>query len=224
MDRSLTRKGILFVLVGPTGSGKTTICSRLLREFGADLHYSVSVTSREPRPQEVQGQSYHFISRAEFEARRERGEFFESEEIHGNLYGTLKANLINGIEAGKDILFQIDVKGACNFKEAFPENTVTVFIMPPSFQALKDRLFARGTVDQEEVQRRFLTTQAEYTALLGLVGKPGPIDYLVVNHELDQAYEQIRSVVVAERTRFHRVDSASVERVCELKALECEVT
>lgn len=223
MDRGLLRKGILFVLIGPTGSGKTTICSQLINEFPADLHYSVSVTSRGPRPQEVPGKSYHFISRKEFEERRERGEFFEWEEIHGNLYGTLKANLIAGIDAGKDLLFQIDVKGAVSFKQAFPENTVAIFIVPPSFQALKERLFNRGTVDPQEVRRRFSTTRDEYKALLGLAGKPGPIDYLIVNHELDQAYDQIRGIVVAERSRFHRVDPASVERMCELEVLEKEM-
>jgi guanylate kinase len=223
MNPGLTRKGILFVLIGPTGSGKTTLCDRLLAEFPSDLHYSVSVTSRPPRPQEVPGQSYHFISRAQFEERRALGEFFEWEEIHGNLYGTLRANLIDGIEAGKDLLFQIDVKGAINFKQAFPHNTVTVFIIPPSFSELKERLFGRGTVDPVEVQRRFETTRNEYTALLGLAEKAGPIDYLIVNHELDQAYGQIRSVVMAERSRFHRIDGASVERMCELQALEREI-
>ncbi len=223
MDRGLLRKGILFVLIGPTGSGKTTICARLTAEFSADLHYSVSVTSRAPRPQEVPGKSYHFMSRKEFEERRERGEFFEWEEIHGNLYGTLKANLITGIDAGKDLLFQIDVKGAVSFKHAFPDNTVAIFIVPPSFQALKERLFNRGTVDPQEVRRRFSTTRDEYTALLGLAGKPGPVDYLIVNHELDQAYEQIRAVVIAERSRFHRIDAGSVERMCELEVLDREV-
>jgi guanylate kinase len=223
MERRLLRKGILFVLIGPTGSGKTTICSRLIAEFPTDLHYSVSVTSREPRPQEVPGESYHFMSRKEFEERRERGEFFEWEEIHGNLYGTLKANLVAGIDAGKDLLFQIDVKGAVSFKQAFPDNTVTIFIVPPSFLALKERLFNRGTVDPHEVRRRFTTTRDEYAALLGLTGKLGPIDYLIVNHELDQAYDQIRGVVLAERCRFHRIDAASVERICELETLDKEM-
>jgi guanylate kinase len=223
MDPGLLRKGILFVLIGPTGSGKTTLCSRLLSEFPSDLQYSVSVTSRSPRPQEVPGESYHFMSRQEFEERRQRGEFFEWEEIHGNLYGTLKSNLINGIDAGKDLLFQIDVKGALNFKQAFPDNTVTIFIIPPSFRALKERLLGRGTVDPVEVSRRFITTRDEYAALLELTGKSGPIDYLIVNHELDQAYSQIRSVVTAERARFHRIDAASVKRFCELEVLEQEV-
>jgi guanylate kinase len=163
------------------------------------------------------------MSRQEFEERRQRGEFFEWEEIHGNLYGTLKSNLINGIDAGKDLLFQIDVKGALNFKQAFPDNTVTIFIIPPSFRALKERLLGRGTVDPVEVSRRFITTRDEYAALLELTGKSGPIDYLIVNHELDQAYSQIRSVVTAERARFHRIDAASVKRFCELEVLEQEV-
>jgi guanylate kinase len=96
MERALIRKGILFIIVGPAGSGKSTVCERLVREFSETLTYSTSATTRPPRPNEKDGRSYHFMSREEFEARRENGDFFEWEENHGNLYGTLRENLIRG--------------------------------------------------------------------------------------------------------------------------------
>jgi len=218
MGRQLSRQGILFILVGPTGSGKSTFCERLIVDFPEELSYSTSVTTRPARPNEVPGKSYHFISRDEFVARREKGEFFEWEENHGNLYGTLLSNLENGITQGKDLLFQIDIRGSLNFKRHFPENTVTVFIVPPSFDDLRKRLQGRGTVDQGELQRRFSTARSEYEALLSLHGSPGGgIDYMIVNRELDLTYEEVRAIVVAERARYSRLDKDSVRQFCEVK-------
>jgi len=217
-NRKLVRKGILFILMGPTGSGKSTFCDRLVSEFPGALQYSVSATSRPPRATEASGSSYHFMSREEFILRRERGEFFEWEEIHGNLYGTLHDNLIKGIESGKDLVFQIDIRGALNFKRQFPDNAVTVFIVPPSFEELKERLEGRGTVDPQEQKRRFETARSEYQSLLRLHGDRSTIDYLVVNRDLDSTYDQVRSIVMAERARYLRIDKESVEQFCEVGA------
>ena len=216
VSRKLVRKGILFVLIGPTGSGKSTFCDRLVKDLPDALMYSTSATSRPPRANEVDGKSYYFMTREDFLARRERGEFFEWEETHGNLYGTLQSSLIEGIESGKDLLFQIDIRGALNFKRQFPENAVTIFIVPPSFEELQSRLRGRGTVDIAELQRRFSTAQIEYQALMRLHGDIGKIDYLVVNQELDTTYDQIRSIVIAERARYHRMDKESVNQFCEV--------
>jgi guanylate kinase len=158
------------------------------------------------------------MSREEFVARREKGEFFEWEETHGNLYGTLQASIVNGISSGKDLLFQIDVRGALNFKRQFAENTVTVFIVPPSFAALQSRLRGRGTVDNEELQRRFATARSEYDTLLRLHGDKSAIDYLVVNNHLDATYDEVRAIVLAERAKYNRMDKASVEQFCEVHA------
>jgi guanylate kinase len=157
------------------------------------------------------------MTREEFIARREQGEFFEWEETHGNLYGTLNASLLHGIESGKDLLFQIDIRGALNFKRQFPENAVTIFTVPPSFAELKQRLAIRGTVESVELQRRFSTAQEEYKMLLQLHRDMGKIDYLVVNRDLDSTYDQVRAIVVAERARYHRMDKDSVEQFCEVK-------
>jgi guanylate kinase len=214
MQPKLVRKGILFVLIGPTGSGKSTFCSRLLADFSDSLRYSVSATSRPMRSGEIQGKSYHFFPRDEFNRKIEGGDFFEWEENHGNLYGTLRSTLIDGINSGRDLLFQIDIRGALKFKRAFPDNTVTVFIIPPSFEALQSRLSSRGTVDPVEVARRFDTARSEYSALVDLYGQSGQIDYLIVNQELDTAYQEIKSVVVSERARYHRMDLPSVKDFC----------
>jgi guanylate kinase len=215
-ERRLVRKGILFIIIGPAGSGKSTVCDRLVTEFPDSLQYSTSATSREPRPGEVPGKSYHFMTREEFFAKRERGEFFEWEETHGNLYGTLKENLIRGIDTGKDLLFQIDIRGALNFKRQFPENAVTVFMLPPSFADMNIRLKSRGTTDPSELMRRFATARSEYQALLDVHGVPGAIDYIVVNGDLDSTYSHVRAVVMAERLRYLRVEKDSVKQFCEV--------
>lgn len=216
MSRQLTRKGILFVLIGPAGSGKSTLCEGLVAEFPQVLRYSISATTRPPRANEMQGKSYHFMSREDFIARRARGDFFEWEETHGNLYGTLQSSLLEGISSGKDLLFQIDIRGALNFKKQFPENAVTIFLLPPSFDALKDRLKGRGSSTQDELERRFLTARQEYDSLLKLHGEVKGIDYVVVNNKRDVTYDQVRSIVLAERSRYHRIDKESVQQFCEV--------
>lgn len=216
MNGKLKRKGILFVVIGPSGSGKSTLCSRLVREFPNDLHYSISVTSRPPREGEVDGRSYHFVSREEFIARRDRGEFFEWEETHGNLYGTLRASLENGINSGHDLLFQIDIRGAMTMKRNFPDNTVALFVIPPSFQALRERLVTRGSVDSQELERRFKTAQQEYETLQGLHADKSAIDYLVLNHNLEDAYTEVRAIVMAERSRYGRMEKGSVAEFCQV--------
>ena len=217
MKRELVRKGILFVLIGPSGSGKSTLCARLVEEFGKDLHYSISVTSRTPRGGEVDGKSYHFVSREDFIARRERGEFFEWEETHGNLYGTLRASLENGINSGHDLLFQIDIRGALTMKKSFPDNTVSVFIMPPSFEVLKERILSRGSVDAAELERRFATARQEYETLQSLHAEKDKVDYLLLNHTLEETYTRLRGIVHAERSRYLRMDKGSVAQFCKVE-------
>jgi guanylate kinase len=186
-----------------------------VKEFD-DLHYSISVTSRPPRNGEVQGKSYHFVSREEFIARRERGEFFEWEETHGNLYGTLRATLQNGIDGGHDLLFQIDIRGALTMKSNFPDNTVSVFIIPPSFEALRERLVARGPVDPPELERRFATARQEYEALLSLRAQHDKVDYLLLNRDIEETYAQMKGIVLAERSRYLRMDGDSVAKFCKV--------
>jgi guanylate kinase len=115
-----------------------------------------------------------------------------------------------------DLVFQIDIRGALKFKRQFPENTVTLFIVPPSFDALRARLHKRGTSDTDELKRRFDTARQEYDQLMRLHAEPDKVDYLVVNRDLDATYDQVRSIVVAERARYHRMDINSVKQFCEV--------
>lgn len=215
-QETIRRAGILFILMGPTGSGKTTLCDKLVSEFSANLQYSVSATSRMPRPGEVQGKSYHFLKQDDFITKREAGEFFEWEETHGNLYGTLNSSLVSGINAGMDLLFQVDIRGALKFKRQFPNNTVTVFLVPPKFEVMKQRLASRGTTDSQELAKRFTTAKSEYESLLDSHGSPDTIDYLVVNSEIEATYDRVRAIVMAERARYQRMEKVSIEQFCEV--------
>jgi len=214
MTHSLERQGILFLLIGPAGSGKSTVCDRLIQDFGSSVRYAVSVTTRAPRPGEVEGKSYYFVTRERFQELIDADQLFEWEEIHGNLYGRLRSSLINGIDDGHDLLLQIDIRGAMTFKNNFPRHTVTVFILPPSFAVLKERLLGRGAVGSEELTRRIATARLEYDLFLQSYESKSLIDYVVVNRDIETTYDEIRSVVVAERMRYHRLDRESVQRFC----------
>lgn len=210
----MRRQGILFILVGPAGSGKSTLCQRLLAEFHHRLQYAVSATTRSPRPGEVNGQSYNFMSREEFCRLRDAGEFFEWEENHGQFYGTLKSTLLDGINNGKDLLYQIDIRGALNFKRAFPLYSVLTFILPPSIEELRARLEGRGNSDPADLARRLQTARVEYQGLLKARTEQLSIDYVVVNNNIDIAYDEVRSILVSEGSRFGRIETASLEDLC----------
>ena len=216
MPHSLERQGILFLLIGPAGSGKSTLCDRLTREFGESVRYTVSVTTRQPRPGEVEGKSYYFVTRDRFQELIDGDQLFEWEEIHGNLYGRLRSSLVEGIEDGHDLLLQIDIRGAGTFKRHFPGHAVSIFILPPSFEILKQRLVGRGPVDSEELARRFHTARLEYEMLLQSNETSSLIDYVVVNKDIEDAYAQIRAVLVAERLRYQRLDMESVRQFCDM--------
>ncbi len=147
------------IVSGPAGSGKTTLCDRMLAEEPA-LQRVVTSTTRKPREGEVDQTDYHFFDRATFEAKIEAGEFYEYAHVHSNLYGTLKSEVQGKLAAGVDLLLNIDVQGAASFRETSKNDpllqgrVVTVFIMPPSFEELEQRLRGRGTDDEEEIKRR----------------------------------------------------------------------
>ena len=211
------RQGILFSVVGPAAGGKTTLCRRLLDHFGSTLNYSVSVTSRPKRPGEIEGKSYHFVSRAEFERHIKQGDLFEWEEVHGNLYGTLRNVLMDAVSTGQDLLLAIEVRGALAVKQKLPQNAVNIFVVPPSYAELKARLLGRGAIAEEDFKRRIQTARQEYQTLLEQMAGPNGFDYFVLNDDLERAVELLKAIVTAERARLSRLSAADVKSICQVE-------
>ena len=184
------------ILSAPSGGGKTTIARALLR-LRSDVGYSISCTTRPPRPTEATGADYHFLTRDEFLRRRVAGDFAESAEVHGNLYGTLRSEVARILEAGKHVVMDIDVQGARQIRQAFPD-AVTVFVLPPSGDVLLDRLRRRKTESPEQLVARLHSALQELRAVR-------EYEYVVVNDELDLAVQRVGSIVDAEVVRRERV-------------------
>ena len=184
--------GMMLVISAPSGTGKSTLIRRLTAEFSA-FAFSVSCTTRAPRPGEVDGREYHFLTREEFEARRGKGFFAEWAEVHGNLYGTPRQTTADLLSAGRDVIFDIDVQGARQLKASMGQGCY-VFIFPPSRETLERRLTGRGTDSAEVVARRLAAAQGE-------VGDSHWFDHWIVNDDLQQAYDRLRAVYLAEKTR-----------------------
>jgi guanylate kinase len=189
------------ILSSPSGGGKTTIAQKLL-ESRRDVGYSVSCTTRPPREGEVDGRDYHFLSAKEFKRGQEAGEFAESAEVHGHLYGTLRAEVERVLSAGKHVIMDIDVQGSSQFAAVFPDS-VLIFILPPSADALIARLEGRGTEEVKSLIRRFRSAIDELKAI-------DLYHYVVVNDEVDSAVAEISSIIDAEglkRTRDGALDA-----------------
>lgn len=184
------------ILSAPSGGGKTTIARELLAARD-DLGYSVSCTTRAPRAGEIDGRDYFFLSRAEFARRRERGEFAESAEVHGNLYGTLKSEVQRVLDANKHVIMDIDVQGALQFLRVFPQS-VTIFVLPPSGDVLLDRLRHRQTESKDQLAKRLLSALQELQAVEWY-------EYVVVNDELAKAVHRVSAIVDAEVVSRERV-------------------
>lgn len=188
--------GILFIVCGPSGVGKTTL-SRHLREARPDVGLSVSYTTRSVRGKEVDGESYHFVDVAEFEAMRDRGEFAEWAGVHGNYYGTSVKIVEDALTCGRDLLFDIDYQGARQLRERFPRHAVTTLVVPPSMQVLRERLTGRGTESAEELATRIEAARHE-------LEQWETFDFLVENADLDDARRRLVSIYDA---------SASMRRI-----------
>jgi guanylate kinase len=194
------------ILSSPSGGGKTTIAHKLL-VVRRDVGYSVSCTTRPPREGEVHGRDYHFLSPSDFKRGQKAGKFAESAEVHGHLYGTLRAEVERVLSSGKHVIMDIDVQGARQFAAAFPES-VLIFILPPSAKALIDRLEARGTEDPKSLIRRFRSAIDELKAI-------DLYQYVVVNDEVDSAVAAISNIIEAEGLKRSR-DGALDTRITDL--------
>jgi len=196
-------KGSLFIVSAPSGAGKTTLIKRLIEETGG-LALAVSHTTRKPRPGEVEGRDYHFVGRAEFMGMRDRGEFVEWAEVHGNFYGTSRGMLQSIMSTGADVLHDIDVQGARQIRESGMP-AVFIFILPPSLRVLEERLRGRES-DSEEIVRRRLANAADEVKGYFIY------DYVILNDTLEQALKDLSAIVTTRRLRTETVDNAWVSR------------
>lgn len=194
------RKGILVVVSGPSGSGKTTLCRRLADE--GEAGYSVSCTTRPARPGEVNGKDYHFLSREEFLSKRNAGEFLESAEVHGNLYGTLKSEVTGRLSEGEDVVMDLDVQGAIQVRnctnEVIRRSAVDLFVMPASEEELLARLSGRGTDSEEVIALRMKNALEEMRHWPDYT-------YRLLSSTREEDYSQFKSLIVAERMRVNRL-------------------
>jgi guanylate kinase len=189
-------EGMFIAVTGPSGSGKTSVCKALLEMF-PQLRFSVSLTTRAPRPTEADGKDYHFISEAEFRDRIRRGDLVEWAENYGQLYGTSRENMEAALRGGHDLLLDVDTRGARALKKTWPGG-IFVFVIPPSIEVLEKRLRGRGSETAETIRQRFDNALAEIREIVWY-------DYVVMNDELDAAIDCLRAIYVAEKCRRERM-------------------
>jgi guanylate kinase len=193
---SIGRRGLLLVISSPSGAGKTTLSRRLL-ERDPHITMSVSVTTRPPRPGEVDGRDYFFISKERFEAMRDAGELLESAEVFGNCYGTPRAPVEHSLAKGRDVLFDIDWQGTQQLAQAMQDDLVRIFILPPSVEALRDRLISRAQDPMVVVAKRMAEASRE-------ISHWAEYDYVIVNDDLETADREIAAILAAERLKRKR--------------------
>ena len=199
------------ILSAPSGGGKSRIAERLLATR-ADVGYSVSCTTRAPREGELDGRDYHFLSPEEFAARRERGEFAEWANVHGRLYGTLRSEVQHVLDSQRGVIMAIDVQGARQFQQAFPQS-VLIFVLPPSADVLLSRLAARETEEPAALALRLRNAREELRAV-------DVYDYVVVNDDLDKAVARVSAIIDAESTRKARIRALDVQVAQLIEQLE----
>lgn len=195
-----SRRGILFVVSAPSGAGKSTLLNALRPT--ADFLYSVSCTTRAPRPGEVDGEDYHFIARAEFEQRIAAGEFIEHAEVHGNFYGTPRTSVLRNLDAGTDVLLDIDIQGAASIRRnggpGIIESLADVFIMPPSMDELRRRLLKRGTETEEQMALRLARAAVEMEAWRDY-------RYTIITGSVEDDVRNFTAIMRAERSLSRRM-------------------
>ena len=202
---STPARGDLVIVSSPSGGGKTTLIRRLLQSPpGAKLHFSVSHTTRPMRQGEQDGREYHFVPVAEFQRMVQGDEFLEHNEVHDNIYGTSKAEVLPRLSAGEDVILDIDVKGARDIRAAYPD-AVTVFIVPASVQELEKRLRARGLDSEESIRKRLINAARE-------IEEAPSFQYVIVNDDLERATLELESIVRARRLTAAR-QAGRLERV-----------
>jgi guanylate kinase len=195
-ETAVARRGLMLVLSSPSGAGKTTLSRRLL-EYDPNVELSTSVTTRKKRPSEMEGRDYRFITRREFDDLVEKGELLEWAEVFDNYYGTPKKPVLGALAAGRDVLFDIDWQGTKQLKQVARDDIASVFVLPPSVLELERRLRTRAQDDYETIHRRMARAANEMSHW-------NEYDYVVINHDLDQAFAEVASILAAERLKRER--------------------
>jgi guanylate kinase len=188
-------KGNLFIITSPSGGGKGTLIKRVLPTV-ENLSYSVSYTTRDKRAGEINGTDYFFIDVKEFEELIEQNEFLEYAEVHGNFYGTSKSQIVKETDSGHDIILEIDVQGAEKVYQRLM-NAIGIFILPPSYQVLKERLIERDTENNDDLKVRLENAKKE-------VKQISKFDFIIVNNEIEKASEELKAIILAERLKRDR--------------------
>ncbi|MCD1635268.1 guanylate kinase [Martelella mediterranea] len=196
VSETVRRRGVMLVLAAPSGAGKSTIARRLLAEDPM-IDLSISATTRQIRPSEREGVHYFFMDPEGFMKKRDEGAFLEWAEVHGNYYATPKAAVEQSLAAGRDVLFDIDVQGAEQLKQAMPGDVVGIFVLPPSMEALRARLLARAEDSKAAMEVRLKNATGE-------ISHWRDYEYVVINDDLDDAYDLVRSILRAERAKRER--------------------
>ena len=202
----LNRKGLLLVVSGPSGAGKGTICKALLNK-NDQIKLSVSATTRKPRNGEVHGVNYFFIEKEEFTKMIENGEFLEYAQIYDNFYGTPKAAITECLEKGQDVILEIEMQGARQIKEVYPEG-VFIFVLPPSLEELKSRIVGRGTETQEEIEKRFSCAFEEINQIVNY-------DYFIVNEDIEKSVSDVEAIICAEKNKVTRYKNNIIDKFKE---------
>jgi guanylate kinase len=202
-------KGLLIVISGPSGTGKGTICKKVI-ENSTDLEVSVSATTRKPRIGEIDGVNYYFINEEDFKERINNNDFLEHAFVYGNYYGTPKSNIMNKLNAGISVILEIDIQGALKVRKSHDDG-VFIFILPPSLQELQKRIVSRGTDSEKVISNRLKCTKEELKFAV-------EYDYVVLNDDLLEATDKVRKIIDVEKMKSHRnidlIEQIKEEQTC----------
>ncbi|GJE70831.1 guanylate kinase [Methylorubrum podarium] len=193
----IARRGLILILSSPSGAGKTTLTRAIAQDGGWGLDLSISVTTRARRPSEIDGRHYRFIDREAFEDLRARDDLLEWAEVHGNFYGTPRRPVEKTLGQGRDMIFDIDYQGTRQVRQRLQDDVVTVFILPPSFSELRNRLERRAEDAPETIERRLANARNE-------MQRWSEYDYVIVNDDLDESFRALQAILTAERLKRTR--------------------
>lgn len=195
-EYTYSQQGMMIVLSGPSGAGKGTLKNEYMKRHNNAV-FSVSMTTRSPRPGEIEGADYYFTNQETFQVMLAKDGFLEWAQVHGEYYGTPKQFALNTLSENKDIVLDIDVQGALQVKQSYPK-ALMIFIIPPSMEILEQRLRRRGTETEEKIQRRLANAKKELSLM-------NQYDYVVINTTVEEAYQKLNAIITAEKCRYSRL-------------------